>query len=114
MHPVSDRRPCDDCVYMADTYHPDICLHSARRDPGALGDALDKAIHWNHDCPMQQQGRPAFCVLLDLGLPVEEWAAAGEYLRARIAEDIAAHGRVLQQDVAHYAADYAETRALVV
>jgi hypothetical protein len=91
---------------MADTFHPDMCLHPARRDPGALGDAVDEALHWNADCPVQQLGRPAFFALLNLDLPVEEWEAAGEYLRARIAEHLQEHGSITAEDIGDYAASY--------
>ena len=114
MHPISDRRLCDECIFMADTFHPDMCLHPARREPGTLGRALDEALHWNADCPVYQAGRPAFCSLLELGLPVEEWEAAGEYLRARLAEHAVLHDGITGENIAHYAASYQESRALVL
>jgi hypothetical protein len=112
MYPIKDKRPCDQCIFMADTFHPDMCLHPARRDPGTLGEALDKALHWNADCPVQQVGRPVFYTLLDLNLPVEEWEAAGEYLRARIAEHIEQYGSITVEDIDQYAARYEEARAV--
>lgn len=62
---------------------------------------------------MQQVGRPVFYALLDLDLPVDEWEAAGEYLRARIAEHIALHGSVATEDIENYAAHYEQARAVV-
>lgn len=113
MHPIKDKRPCDQCIFMADTFHPDMCLHPARRDPGALGDALDEALHWNADCPVQYAGRPAFYMLLDLNLPVEEWEATGEYLRERIAEHIQQYGNITAEDIEHYAASHDEALEVV-
>jgi hypothetical protein len=113
MHPINDKRPCDACIFMTDTFHLDMCLHPARRAPGALGDALNEALHWNGDCPMQQAGRPAFYALLDLDLPIEEWEAAGEYLRAWIAEHLHQHGSITAEDIVHYAARYEQARAVV-
>jgi hypothetical protein len=84
----------------------------ARRDPGKLGEALDKALHWNADCLVQHIGRPAFYTLLDLNLPVEKWEAAGEYLRARIAEHIKAYGNIAAEDIEQDVAQYQEPRAV--
>ncbi len=112
MYPIKDKRPCDQCIFMADTFHSDMCLHPARRDAGALGDALDEALHWNADCPVQHVGRPAFYALLDLNLPVEEWEVAGEYLRARIAEHIKEYGNITAEEIAQFVAHYQETQAV--
>jgi len=106
MHPINDKRPCDECIFMADTFHPDMCLHPARRDAGALGDALNDALLWNADCPAQQIGRPAFYALLDLDLPVEEWETAGEYLRQRIAEHLEKKGNITPEDIEEYVDAY--------
>jgi hypothetical protein len=113
MHPINDKRPCDECIFMADTFHPDMCLHPARLDSGELGDALDKALNWNANCPAQNVGRPAFYALLDLDLPVEEWEAAGEYLRARIAKHLQKYGSISAEDIQHYVASYEETLEVV-
>jgi hypothetical protein len=107
-----DKRPCDQCIFMANIFHPDLCLHIARRDPGALGDALDEALHWNADCPVQRVGHLVFDTLLDLNLPVDEWETAGEYLRARIAEHIKQYGSITAEDIVQYAARYEEARAV--
>ncbi|MGH7456462.1 MAG: hypothetical protein ACRENG_34255 [bacterium] len=90
-----------------------MCLHPARRDPGALGDVLDKALNWNDDCPVQHIGRPAFYALLNLDLPVEEWEAAGEFLRARIAKHLQEHGDITAEDIEDYVASYEKTLEVV-
>jgi len=113
MYPIKDKRPCDQCIFMADTFHPDLCLHPARRDPGALGDALDEALFWNAECPKQHAGRTAFHVLMDLNLPVEEWEAAGEYLRARIAKHLQHYGSITAEDIDEYAAGYEKVLEMV-
>jgi hypothetical protein len=113
MYPIKDKRPCDQCIFMADTFHPDMCLHPARRDPGPLGDALDNALNWNADCPVQHVGRPVFHILMDLNLPVEEWEVAGEYLRARIAKHLHEHGHITAADIEHYAASYEQALEVV-
>jgi hypothetical protein len=113
MYPIKDKRPCDYCIFMADTFHPDMCLHPARRDPGALGEALDEALHWNADCPVQHVGRPAFHALMDLNLPVEEWEAAGEYLRARIAKHLQQQSNITSEDIDDYAVSYEKALEVV-
>jgi len=113
MYPINEKRPCDQCIFMADTFHPDMCLHPARRDPGALGDALDNALCWNAKCPVQHVGRPAFHALMDLNLPVEEWEAAGEYLRARIAKHLQRHGSITAEAIENYAASYEKALEVV-
>jgi hypothetical protein len=91
---------------MADTFHPEMCLHPARRDEGELGKKIDYALLWNGDCPVQQRGRPAFYALLDLDLPVEEWEMAGEYLRRKIAERSEKVGSITQKDMEGYVEAY--------
>lgn len=113
MHPINDKRPCDECIFMADTFHPDMCLHPARRDPGALGDALDAALCWSADCPVQHVGRPVFHSLLDFNLSVEEWEVAGEYLRARIAKHLQEQGNITAEDIEDYAASYEQALEVV-
>ncbi len=106
MHPLNDERPCDKCIFMADTFHLDMCLHPARRDEGELGKQIDYALLWNGDCPAQQVGRPVFYALLDLDLPVEEWETAGEYLRQKIAEHLEKVGGMTQKDIEEYVDAY--------
>jgi hypothetical protein len=113
MYPINDKRPCDQCIFMADTFHADMCLHPARQDSGALGDAVEMALYWNAECPAQYAGRPAFYTLLDLNLPVKEWETVGEYLRVRIAEHIQNYGSITKEDIASYAANYDETLEVV-
>ena len=90
---------------MADTFHPDMCLHPARCDKGELGKKIDYALLWNGDCPVRQTGLPAFYRLLHLNLPVEKWESTGEYLRRKIARHFERVGRVTQKDIEKYTAD---------
>jgi len=113
MHPINAQRPCDHCLFMADTFHPDMCLHPGRRDPGALGDAIDRALLWNGACPVQQRGQPVFDTLLALHCPVEEWEAAGEYMRVRIARHLALHQRITMEDIQRYSTEYQHTRTVI-
>jgi len=93
---------------MADTFHPEMCLHPARRAKGELGRKIDYALLWNGDCPVQQVGRPAFYGLLDLGLPVEKWELAGEHLRKEIAVHFEQVGSMTQKAVERYIEDEAD------
>ena len=102
MYPLNNECPCDKCIFMADTFHPDMCLHPARRDKGKLGKQIDYALLWNGDCPMQQVGRPAFYGLLNLNLPVEKWELAGEHLRRKIAAHFEQEGSITPKDVERY------------
>lgn len=106
MHTLNSTRPCDTCLFMADTFHPEMCLHPARRDEGELGKQLDYALLWNGDCPVQHVGRPAFYMLLDVDLPVEAWETAGEDLRGKIAEHLERDGCMTQQDIEGYVKAY--------
>jgi len=93
---------------MADTFHPEMCLHPARRAKGELGRKIDYALLWNGDCPVQQVGRPAFYGLLDLGLPVEKWELAGEHLRKKIAVHFEQVGSITGKAVEGYIEDEAD------
>jgi hypothetical protein len=62
---LNDKRPCDTCIFMADSCHEDMCLHPLRRDPGAAGKALENALLWNGNCPVTMKGEPCFYGLLD-------------------------------------------------
>ena len=102
MYPLNNKRPCDKCIFMADTFHPDMCLHPARCDKGKLGKKIDHALLWNGDCPVQQAGRPAFYGLLDLNLPVEKWESAGDHLRRKIAAHFERVECITQKDIERY------------
>jgi hypothetical protein len=90
---------------MADTFHPQMCLHPARRDTGALGEKIDYALLWNGDCPVQQIGRPAFYRLLDLNLPIEKWEFVGEELRHKISSHFKRVGHITEKEIAVYCDD---------
>ena len=98
---------------MADTFHPQMCLHPARHDEGELGKKMDYALLWNGDCPVQSGGRPAFHALLDLDLPVDEREKAGEYLREKIVEHLASHRDIKSDDLDNYVSGYKQARAIV-
>ena len=60
------KTPCDNCVLMAFSFYPDMCLHPAYSDGGRLGGQIEAAMLWGDSCPVQIKGKPIFWWFFDL------------------------------------------------
>jgi len=79
--------PCDNCVLMAFSFYPDMCLHPAYSDSGKLGGQIEAAMLWGDPCPVRIKGKPIFWWFFDLeGYTSEEKDEFVELLRKIIAE----------------------------
>ncbi len=96
---LNDKRPCDTCVFMADSCHEDMCLHPLRRDTGEMGKALENALLWNGDCPVTVEGEPCFYDLLDSAEDFTARRANAERVRQALAARFNQTGTVTADDL---------------
>jgi len=96
---LNDKRLCDTCIFMADSYHFDMCLHPLRRDKGRLGEILDTAIVWNGNCPVYIEGEPCFYDLLDSADSFEDRMKNAERVRLKLAMCFGENGKVTAKDL---------------
>ena len=86
---LNKERLCDTCIFMADSLHPNLCLHPGRRgDDKKLREKINNALLWNGDCPVYIQGEPVFYAVFDLKLLRAEEDIVTEHLRVAIAQQM--------------------------
>jgi len=82
---LNEQRPCDTCIFMADSCHEDMCLHPLRRDTGTMGRDLANAVLWNGHCPVTIPGEACFYALLDSADNFTARRANAECIRQELA-----------------------------
>jgi hypothetical protein len=74
---------------MADSLHPNLCLHPERQGTDEkLRAKINNALLWNGACPVYTEGEPAFYAVFDLKLPRSEEDLITEHLRLAIAQQL--------------------------
>lgn len=97
---LNQKRPCDTCIFMADSCHLDMCLHPLRQDRGELGQMIEDALLWNGNCSAYIKGEPAFYILIDLSVePKQIWNYA-EQVQQKLARRFGEKGEVTDCDLA--------------
>ena len=86
---LNKERLCETCIFMADSLHPNLCLHPGRQGKnGKLREKINNALLWNGNCPVYIQGEPVFYAVFDLKLPGAEEDIITENLRVAIAQQM--------------------------
>jgi hypothetical protein len=96
---LNEKRPCDTCIFMADSCHEEMCLHPLRRDTGEMGKALENALLWNGGCPVTVPGAPCFYDLMDSADDFAARRAHAERVRQELARRFSQTGTVTADDL---------------
>ena len=97
---LNQKRPCDSCIFMADSCHPDMCLHPLRQDRGKLGQMVENALLWNGNCSVYSKGEPVFYTLIDLNSEAQQIWKYSEQVQQELARRFAEKGDATAFDLA--------------
>jgi hypothetical protein len=97
---LNQKRPCDTCIFMADSCHPELCLHPLRQNKGKLGQMIEDALLWNGNCSVYIKGDPAFHTLIDLDLEPKALWKCSEQVQQELTQRFNETGEVTAGDLA--------------
>jgi len=97
---LNNKRLCDTCIFMADSCHPDMCLHPLRRNNGKEGKMINNALVWNGNCSFYIRGIPCFHELIDYSDEPKEIWKYSEQVHQELMKRFAEKGGVTKNDLA--------------